>query len=97
MMQLKRSCIVRNEMIKGLLQKRIWFVHHEVQMKNNNPGVVSRVDESFLAKLLEQEVPEIEDGFITIKNIAKVAVESYDDRIDPGACRYEVSKNSYRS
>jgi N utilization substance protein A len=56
--------------------------------------VLSRTDPSFLAKLLEQEVPEIFDGLIVIKNIvrepgekAKVVVESYDDRIDPvGAC-----------
>jgi N utilization substance protein A len=64
-------------------------------MKNNNPVVIiSRTDSLFLEKLLEQEVPEIEDGLIVVKNIvrmpgerAKVAVESYDDRIDPvGAC-----------
>jgi N utilization substance protein A len=56
--------------------------------------ILSRTDGSFLAKLLEQEVPEIMDGLIVIKKIvrepgerAKVAVESYDDRIDPvGAC-----------
>ncbi|HRW76231.1 MAG TPA: transcription termination/antitermination protein NusA, partial [Saprospiraceae bacterium] len=55
---------------------------------------LSRTDNTFLEKLMEQEVPEIEDGLITIRNIvripgerAKVAVESYDDRIDPvGAC-----------
>src|SRR5207253_7137199 len=66
-----------------------------VDMKNNTPYVMlSRSDNSFLAKLLEQEVPEIFDELITIKRIArepgeraKVAVESYDDRIDPvGAC-----------
>jgi len=66
-----------------------------VDMKNNTPLVMlSRSDNSFLSKLLEQEVPEIFDGLITIKRIArepgeraKVAVESYDDRIDPvGAC-----------
>src|SRR5213079_2116766 len=66
-----------------------------VDMRNNSPYIVlSRADNSFLAKLLEQEVPEIFDGLITIKRIArepgeraKVAVESYDDRIDPvGAC-----------
>src|ERR1043165_5113926 len=66
-----------------------------VDMRNNSPYVMlSRADNSFLAKLLEQEVPEIFDGLITIKRIArepgeraKVAVESYDDRIDPvGAC-----------
>ena len=66
-----------------------------VDMKNNRPLVLlSRSDNSFLGKLLEQEVPEIFDGLITIKRMArepgeraKVAVESYDDRIDPvGAC-----------
>lgn len=67
----------------------------DVEMKGANPRVIlSRVDPSFLAKLLELEVPEIFDGLITIRKIvrepgerAKVAVESYDDRIDPvGAC-----------
>ena len=67
----------------------------EVQMRNNNPRIIlSRTDNRFLEKLMEQEVPEIFDGLITIKGIvrepgdrAKVAVESYDDRIDPvGAC-----------
>ncbi|MBI5914915.1 MAG: transcription termination/antitermination protein NusA [Bacteroidetes bacterium] len=66
-----------------------------VEMKNNTPVVVvSRTDNVFLEKLLEQEVPEIEDGIIAVKRIvrlpgerAKVAVESYDDRVDPvGAC-----------
>jgi N utilization substance protein A len=66
-----------------------------VDMKNNTPLVIlSRSDNAFLSKLLEQEVPEIFDGLITIKRMArepgeraKVAVESYDDRIDPvGAC-----------
>ena len=63
-----------------------------------NPGnpkvIVSRTDERFLRRLFEQEVPEIHDGLITIKAVArepgqraKIAVESYDDRIDPvGAC-----------
>ncbi|MER3463301.1 MAG: transcription termination/antitermination protein NusA, partial [Chitinophagaceae bacterium] len=63
--------------------------------KNNTPVIIlSRTSPDFLAKLLEIEVPEIFDGLITIKRIArepgeraKVAVESYDDRIDPvGAC-----------
>lgn len=67
----------------------------KVEMKNNQPMVIlSRTSPSFLAKLLENEVPEIFDGIIQIKKIvrepgerAKVAVESYDDRIDPvGAC-----------
>jgi N utilization substance protein A len=66
-----------------------------VEMRNNNPQIIlSRTAPSFLEKLFEQEVPEVFDGLITIKNIvrepgvrAKVAVESYDDRIDPvGAC-----------
>ena len=66
-----------------------------VDLKNNNPVIIlSRTSPLFLAKLLEIEVPEIFDGLITIKKIvrdpgerAKVAVESYDDRIDPvGAC-----------
>jgi N utilization substance protein A len=67
----------------------------KVDLRNNLPLIVlSRTDSSFLAKLLELEVPEIFDGTITIKKIvrepgnrAKVAVESFDDRIDPvGAC-----------
>jgi N utilization substance protein A len=67
----------------------------EVQNENNNPRIIlSRTSPVFLERLLEAEVPEINDGLITIKRIArmpgeraKVAVESYDDRIDPvGAC-----------
>ena len=66
-----------------------------VEMNNNQPRIIlSRTDNQFLERLFEQEVPEIYDGLITIKRIAripgeraKVAVESYDDRIDPvGAC-----------
>ncbi|MBR4995369.1 MAG: transcription termination/antitermination protein NusA [Alistipes sp.] len=66
-----------------------------VEMNNNKPRIIlSRAANEFLERLFEQEVPEIFDGLITIKNIvripgerAKVAVESYDDRIDPvGAC-----------
>ncbi len=88
----------RSEMIKGDFFRKgdmVRGVIKKVEMKNNNPVViVSRTDNLFLEKLLEQEVPEIEDGLITVKNIvrlpgerAKVSVESYDDRIDPvGAC-----------
>jgi N utilization substance protein A len=88
----------RNEMIKGDYFRKgdmVRGVISKVEMKNNNPVVImSRTDEGFLAKLMEQEVPEIEDGLISIRKIvripgerAKVAVESYDDRIDPvGAC-----------
>ena len=62
---------------------------------NNNPKIIlSRTSPLFLERLFEQEVPEINDGLITLKRIAripgeraKIAVESYDDRIDPvGAC-----------
>ena len=67
----------------------------EVTNENNNPKIIlSRTSNMFLERLLEAEVPEIADGLITIKRIArmpgeraKIAVESYDDRIDPvGAC-----------
>jgi N utilization substance protein A len=67
----------------------------KVDMRNNTPVIVlSRTSPAFLERLFEQEVPEVYDGLITIKNIvrvpgerAKIAVESYDDRIDPvGAC-----------
>ena len=71
-------------------------VIHNVEMRNNTTPVItlSRTAPMFLERLFEQEVPEIFDGLITIKKIvripgerAKVAVESYDDRIDPvGAC-----------
>ena len=67
----------------------------KVDNENNNPKIIlSRTSPMFLQRLFEQEVPEIADGLITIKGIAripgeraKVAVESYDERIDPvGAC-----------
>ncbi len=88
----------RTEMIRGDFFRKgdmVKAVIKRVEMKNNSPVVViSRTESVFLEKLMEQEVPEIEDGLITIKKIvripgerAKVAVESYDDRIDPvGAC-----------
>lgn len=67
-----------------------------VEMKNNTTPYItlSRTSDEFLQKLFESEVPEIENGLITLKKVvrvpgerAKVAVESYDDRIDPiGAC-----------
>ncbi len=66
-----------------------------VDNKNNNPKItVSRTNENFLRRLFEIEVPEIQDGLINIRAVAripgeraKIAVESYDDRIDPvGAC-----------
>ena len=66
-----------------------------VDNKNNNPKIMlSRTNENFLRRLFELEVPEIHDGLINIRAVAripgeraKIAVESYDDRIDPvGAC-----------
>jgi len=68
---------------------------HKVEMVNGNPKIIlSRTSPVFMERLFEQEVPEVYDGLITIKKVvrepgerAKVAVESYDDRIDPvGAC-----------
>ena len=66
-----------------------------VELKGNKPTIMmSRTSNKFLEKLFEQEIPEVFDGLITVKNVvripgekAKVAVDSYDDRIDPvGAC-----------
>jgi transcription termination/antitermination protein NusA len=66
-----------------------------VELKGNKPQIImSRTSELFLEKLFEQEIPEVFDGLITVKKVvripgekAKVAVDSYDDRIDPvGAC-----------
>ncbi|MBO4816944.1 MAG: transcription termination/antitermination protein NusA [Bacteroidales bacterium] len=78
----------KNESVRAIIKS--------VEMKNNTTPyiVLSRTSNEFLVKLFEQEVPEIYDGLITIKKVvrvpgerAKVAVESYDDRIDPiGAC-----------
>jgi N utilization substance protein A len=88
----------RTEMIKGDYYRKgdvVKGIIKKVEMQNNAPLIMlSRTDPGFLAKLLEGEVPEIEDGVIEIKNIvrlpgerAKVAVESHDERIDPvGAC-----------
>lgn len=85
--QIPQDYFKKGESIRAVVKK--------VDMKNNNPVIIlSRTSPDFLAKLLEIEVPEIFDGLIVIKKIvrdpgerAKVAVESYDDRIDPvGAC-----------
>ncbi|MEZ5053422.1 MAG: transcription termination factor NusA [Chitinophagales bacterium] len=88
----------KSEQIKSDFYKKgdsIRAVIKNVELRGSTPVVIlSRTDGSFLAKLLEQEVPEIMDGLIVIRKIvrepgerAKVAVESYDDRIDPvGAC-----------
>jgi N utilization substance protein A len=88
----------RTEMIPSDFYKKgesIRAVVDRVEFKNNTPFVIlSRTSPKFLERLFKMEVPEIEDGLITIRKIvrqpgerAKVAVESYDDRIDPvGAC-----------
>jgi len=89
----------KNEQIPGERFKKgdtIRAIIKSVEMKNNTTPYItlSRTSNEFLEKLFEMEVPEIYDGLITIKNIvrqpgerAKVAVESYDDRIDPvGSC-----------
>ncbi|MFZ1380221.1 MAG: transcription termination factor NusA [Saprospiraceae bacterium] len=88
----------RTEMIKGDHFRKgdiVRAVIRKVELKNGLPSItLSRTDHTFLQRLMEQEVPEIEDGLIAIKKIvrmpgerAKVAVESFDDRIDPvGAC-----------
>jgi transcription termination/antitermination protein NusA len=88
----------KNEMIPADFYKKgdsLRAAVLRVEMVNANPKIIlSRTSPMFLERLFEQEVPEVFDGLITIKNIvrepgerAKVAVESYDDRIDPvGAC-----------
>lgn len=88
----------RSEQIPGDHYRKgdsIRAVVHRVDLKNNQPAIIlSRTSPVFLERLFELEVPEVYDGLITIRKIvrvpgerAKVAVESYDDRIDPvGAC-----------
>lgn len=77
----------KGENVRGIIES--------VELKGNKPAIImSRTSPVFLEKLFEQEIPEVFDGLITIKNVvripgekAKVAVDSYDDRIDPvGAC-----------
>jgi N utilization substance protein A len=77
----------KGENVRGVIQS--------VELKGNKPMIImSRTAPEFLEKLFEQEIPEVFDGLISIKKVvripgdkAKVAVDSYDDRIDPvGAC-----------
>ena len=77
----------KGENVRGVIKS--------VELKGNKPAIImSRTAPSFLEKLFEQEIPEVFDGLINVKNVvripgekAKVAVDSYDDRIDPvGAC-----------
>ncbi len=85
--QISKDRFRKGEVVKAAIRR--------VELINNSPKIIaSRASPEFLAKLFENEIPEIYDGLITIKAIvrepgekAKVAVESYDDRIDPvGAC-----------
>lgn len=85
--QIPSDFFKKGETIRAVVQK--------VEMRNNTPVIIlSRTSPVFLERLFDLEVPEVFDGLITIKKIvrepgerAKVAVESYDDRIDPvGAC-----------
>ena len=91
--------IPKSEQIPGERFKKsdsVRAIIKSVEMRNNTTPYItlSRVTDEFLERLFEQEVPEIADGLITVKKVvrvpgerAKVAVESYDDRIDPiGAC-----------
>ncbi len=77
----------KGENVRGIIES--------VELKGSKPAIImSRTSPIFLEKLFEQEIPEVFDGLITVKNVvripgekAKVAVDSYDDRIDPvGAC-----------
>lgn len=77
----------KGENVRGIIES--------VELKGNKPTIIfSRTAPAFLEKLFEQEIPEVFDGLITVKKVvripgekAKVAVDSYDDRIDPvGAC-----------
>ncbi|WP_411766778.1 transcription termination factor NusA [Winogradskyella sp. A3E31] len=77
----------KGENVRGIIES--------VELKGSKPAIImSRTSPVFLEKLFEQEIPEVFDGLITVKNVvripgekAKVAVDSYDDRIDPvGAC-----------
>ena len=88
----KGEQIPRDQYRKG---ETVRAVIHRVDNENNNPKIIlSRTAPEFLERLLEAEVPEINDGLISIRKIArmpgeraKIAVESFDERIDPvGAC-----------
>jgi len=85
--QISKDRYRKGESVRAVVQR--------VEMVNGNPRIIlSRTSPKFLERLFESEVPEVFDGLITIRNVvrepgerAKVAVESYDDRIDPvGAC-----------
>lgn len=88
----RTNMIPRDRFRKG---DTIRAIIDRVEYNNNNPKIIlSRISNEFLVRLFELEVPEINDGLISIKSVArvpgeraKIAVESFDDRIDPvGAC-----------
>lgn len=84
----KSLAIPRDRFKKG---DRICAIIDKVEYNNNNPKIIlSRISDLFMKRLFEREVPEVQDGLVTIKAVAripgekaKVAVESYDERIDP--------------
>ncbi len=84
----KSLAIPRDRFKKG---ERICAIIDKVEYNNNNPKIIlSRISDLFMKRLFEREVPEVQDGLVTIKAVAripgekaKVAVESYDERIDP--------------
>lgn len=84
----KSLCIPRDRFRKG---DRISAIIEKVEYNNNNPKIIlSRISDEFMKRLFEREVPEVQDGLVTIRAVAripgekaKVAVESYDERIDP--------------
>jgi len=85
--QIRSDYFRKGESVRGIIKL--------VELRGNKPAIImSRTSPDFLTKLFEQEIPEVFDGLITIERVAripgekaKVAVDSYDDRIDPvGAC-----------
>ncbi|MCF6348822.1 MAG: transcription termination factor NusA [Flavobacteriaceae bacterium] len=85
--QIRSDYFRKGESVRGIIKL--------VELRGNKPAIImSRTSPDFLVKLFEQEIPEVFDGLITIERVAripgekaKVAVDSYDDRIDPvGAC-----------
>jgi len=85
--QIRSDFFRKGDTLKGIIKT--------VELRGNKPNIVlSRTSPTFLVKLFEQEIPEVFEGLITIEGVAripgekaKVAVDSYDERIDPvGAC-----------
>lgn len=85
--QIRSDFFRKGDSVRGVIKS--------VELRGNKPAIImSRTSPAFLIKLFEQEIPEVFDGLITVEGVAripgekaKVAVDSYDDRIDPvGAC-----------